>query len=105
MKRRRLRQSVPVDEGQTGWTYTFRDALRGGPSPCPACNGETVHTPGCRIKELKRRYFMLLFGPLIVAFLVWDLLANGLGSVLDGVVPALIGCAIVGVWLGRRRKT
>ncbi len=94
-------------EDAGGWTYTFRDALRGGPSPCPACAGERAHAAECPIKERKRRYFMLVFGPPIVAFLAWDLLANGIGSLVDGFIPGLIGCAIAGVtgaWWTRRQR-
>lgn len=94
-------------ENGSGWTYTFRDALRGGPSPCPACAGEGTHAAECPIKERKRRYFMLVFGPPLLTLLAWDLVVNGIGSLLEGVIPGLIGCSLAGVsgaWWARRRK-
>ena len=85
------------------WTYTFADALRGGPVPCPACGGDRWHERECPIKDRKRRYLALLLLPPLAAVGLWGIV-SGRGIEVIVLAAVLAGWVLSGVLMRRLRR-
>ncbi len=98
-------QVVLVDEDARQTQYSIREAMKGRSGACPACDGASVHEPGCSLLAAKRRGFALVLGvPLLLLLLLMASVGDSetIGSVVGGLVAGAVGCAVTGLWYRRR---